>query len=332
VDFTEKISPHFNAIEPSFFEISVAMAFDYFALEEVDIAVIEVGLGGRLDSTNVIMPEVSVITNIGRDHMNILGNTLEEIATEKAGIIKKNTPVVIGETNPVTASIFRSKAAEENAPIVFADQLRFANNWEQEPHVLRLEIADHHHTDHLALDLDLNGIYQVKNCITVLETVHQLQGKGFTISQEQTKKALSSVKHLTGLKGRWDVIRIAPMVVLDVGHNEDGIRQVLSQLSITLYRKLHIVLGMVKDKDITGVISLLPKTAEYYFTKADIPRAMPEKMLAEMAAAAGIKGSTFSNVNEALENALQHAEKEDMVLVCGSVFLVGEVDVSRFHH
>ena len=332
VDFTERISPNFNEIEPSFFEISVAMAFEFFAIHEVDIAVIEVGLGGRLDSTNIITPEISVITNISRDHMNILGDTLEEITGEKAGIIKKYIPVVIGETNAITAPIFQAKAAAENAPIFFADQLRFANNWEQEPHVLRLEIADHHHTDHLLIDLDLNGIYQVKNCITVLEAVHQLQEKGWTISQEQTKKALAHVKQLTGLKGRWDVIRISPLVVLDVGHNEDGIRQVLSQLSITRYKKLHIVLGMVKDKDISGVISLLPKTAEYYFTRAEIPRAMPEEMLAALAEKEGISGNTFPDVNTALENALQHAEKEDMILVCGSVFLIGEVDVSRFHY
>ena len=264
--------------------------------------------------------------------MNILGDTLEEITVEKAGIIKKNIPVVIGETNATTAPIFQAKAAAENAPIFFADQLRFANNWEQEPHVLRLEIADHHHTDHLLIDMDLNGIYQVKNCITVLEAVHQLQEKGWTISQEQTKKALAHVKQLTGFKGRWDVIRISPLVVLDVGHNEDGIRQVLSQLSITRYKKLHIVLGMVKDKDISGVISLLPKTAEYYFTRAEIPRAMPEEMLAALAEKEGISGNTFPDVNVALENALQHAEKEDMILVCGSVFLIGELDVSRFHY
>ncbi len=332
ISFTEKISPSFNAIEPSFFEISVAMAFDFFALHEVDIAVIEVGLGGRLDSTNIVMPEVSVITNISRDHMNILGNSLEEIAFEKAGIIKKNTPVVIGETNPVTAPVFRQKAAAENASIIFADQQRFANNWTQEPHKLHLEIADHHHTDHLLLDLDLNGIYQIKNCITVLETVHQLTEKGWTISNEQTKNALQQVKHLTGLKGRWDVIRLNPMVVLDVGHNEDGIRQILDQLSITTYKTLHIILGMVKDKDIVSVLSLLPKTAKYYFTKADIPRAMPEEMLSTLAANQGINGNAYPDVNKALENALSNAGKEDMILVCGSVFLVGEVDVNKFRH
>lgn len=332
IDFTEKISPHFNNIEPSFFEISVAMAFDFFAGQNVDIAVIEVGLGGRLDSTNIIAPEVSVITNISRDHMNILGNTLEEIAREKAGIIKKNTPVIIGETNPVSAPIFSEKANAENAPVFFADQLRFANNFNQEPHVLHLEIADHHHADHLRLDLDLNGIYQIKNCITTLETVHQLQLKGWTISHEQTKKALSQVKHLTGLKGRWDVIRLYPMVVLDVGHNEDGIRQILNQLSITTFRKLHIILGMVKDKDISGVLALLPKTAEYYFTKADIPRALPEDILASLAEREGIKGKCFPDVNKALDMALSHAGREDMILVCGSVFLVGEVDTAKYRH
>jgi dihydrofolate synthase/folylpolyglutamate synthase len=330
VEFTEKISPHFDSIEPSFFEISVAMAFDYFAREKVDIAVIEVGLGGRLDSTNIIMPEVSVITNISRDHMNILGDTLEDIAYEKAGIIKENTPVVIGETNTVSKPIFIKKAKEKNAPIFFADQLRFANNWEQDPHMLHLEIADHHHTDHLLLHLDLNGVYQIRNCITVLETIHQLQVKGWVISNDQTKKALSAVKHLTGLKGRWDVIRISPMIVLDVGHNEDGIKQVVSQLSITDFKNLHIIIGMVKDKDISGVLSQLPENAEYYFTKANIPRAMPEEMLCSLAETKGLRGKIYPFVNDALSAAVSKADKEDLILVCGSVFLVGEVDVARF--
>ncbi len=166
----------------------------------------------------------------------------------------------------------------------------------------------------------------------MLETVHQLQEKGWTISNEQTKKALSQVKHLTGLKGRWDVIHTSPVVVLDVGHNEDGIRQILNQLSITPFKKLHIILGMVKDKDISGVISLLPPTADYYFTRADIPRAMPEEMLASLAAEKGIKGKTFPDVNKALREAIEQAEKEDMILVCGSVFLIGEVDVSKIQY
>jgi dihydrofolate synthase/folylpolyglutamate synthase len=330
VDFTEKISPAFSDVEPSFFEISVAMAFEFFVQEQVDIAVIEVGLGGRLDSTNIIMPEVSVITNIGRDHMNILGETMEEIAFEKAGIIKQGIPVVIGESHPITAPIFRQKAEAENAPIYFADQLRYANNWTQEPHLLRLEIADHHHTDHLVLDLDLNGIYQVKNCITELAAVHQLQEKGWAISNEPTKTALLRVKQMTGLKGRWDVIRLAPLLVLDVGHNEDGMKQILSQLSLSRFRKLHIIIGMVRDKDVSGVISLLPPTAEYFFTRADIPRAMPEETLASLAAQKNIRGKTFPDVNNAIQAAINNAEKEDMILVCGSVFLVGEVDTARF--
>ncbi len=330
VDFTEKIQPYFDDIEPSFFEISVAMAFQHFANEKVDIGVIEVGLGGRLDSTNIILPEISVITNIGRDHMNILGNTLEEIAFEKAGIIKKNIPVVIGETNPLTAPVFMKKAASEHATIVFADQQRFANNWDQDPHMLHLEVANQHQNDHQLIDLDLNGVYQIKNCITVLETVHQLQEKGWTISHEQTKTALSKVKHLTGLKGRWDVVRINPLLVLDVAHNEDGIKQVLNQLSITDYKNLHIVLGMVKDKDITGVLSLLPKTAKYYFTKAAIPRAMTEDKLLSLANEVKITGKTFPEVNSAIQDALLHATKDDVILVCGSVFLVGEVEVDRF--
>jgi dihydrofolate synthase / folylpolyglutamate synthase len=330
VDFTEIISPFFNRIEPSFFEISVAMAFEYFAREKVEIAVIEVGLGGRLDSTNIINPEISVITNIGWDHMNILGDTLAQIAFEKAGIIKSNTPIVIGETNPETSIVFRKKAADEKAPIFFADQLRYANNWQFTPHLLHLEIADHHHSDHQLLDLDLNGIYQIKNCITVLEAVHQLQQKGWTIDNEHTKNALRQVKQLTGLRGRWDIIHHDPMVVLDVGHNEDGIKQILNQISISTYKSLHIILGMVKDKDISKVISLLPRNAIYYFTKADMLRALPEQTLAEIAAGQGLQGKTYSDVNHALTEALGQADKEDLVIVCGSVFLVGEVEISKF--
>ena len=329
IGFTDKIKPHFDTIEPSFFEISVAMAFEYFAREKVEIAVIEVGLGGRLDSTNIIFPEISVITNIGWDHMNILGDTLELIAGEKAGIIKRNTPVVIGETNHETAPVFNKKAAEMNAPIFFADQLRYANNWNITPHLLHLEIADHHHPDQLILDLDLNGVYQVRNCITVLEAVHQLQLKGLAISNEQTKNALRQVKHLTGLKGRWDVIRHEPMVVLDVGHNEDGIRQILNQLDLTTYKSLHIILGIVKDKEVSRVISLLPRTARYYFTRADIPRAMQEDQLMEMANAERLEGKAYPDVNTALHEALLHAAREDLILVCGSVFLVGEVDAAK---
>lgn len=323
--FTEKTSPWYDDIEPSFFEITVAMAFEHFAEEQVDIAVIETGLGGRLDSTNIIDPELSVITNIGWDHMNILGDTLELIAFEKAGIIKKDTPVVIGETQPDIKHVFINKAAQENSPIFFADQIRFANEWEYKGNMLLLSVADHDHTDHESYTLDLRGIYQIKNCITALEAIHQLNLKGWHISQEQIRNGLANVKKLTGLHGRWELIAHDPAVVLDVGHNEDGIRQILSQLSISDFLHLHIVIGMVKDKEVDRVLRLLPADASYYFTQAHIPRAMDAALLKEKANGLGLKGESYPDVNTAMMQARSKAHQHDMILVCGSVFLVGEV-------
>lgn len=325
VDFTERTAAWYDEIEPSFFEITVAMAYDFFAKEKVDVAVIETGLGGRLDSTNIIKPLISVITNIGWDHMNILGNTLEQIAYEKAGIIKKDTPVVIGETQPEIKQVFLDKAAAENSPIYFADQQRFANEWEQDGHRLIMNVADHQHTDHENYTLDLTGIYQVKNCITVLEVIHQLNQLGLKIGKEDTKTGLAQVKKLTGLHGRWEQIGHDPAVVLDVAHNEDGVKQVLSQLSVSHYEHLHIVIGMVKDKEVEQVLNLLPKEATYYFTEARIPRALDAVSLKDKAMSAGLAGEVFADVNTALKQARLKASKNDLVLVCGSVFLVGEV-------
>jgi dihydrofolate synthase/folylpolyglutamate synthase len=323
--FTEKTAPWYDEIDPSFFEITVAMCFEHFAEQQVDIAVIETGLGGRLDSTNIIYPELSVITNIGWDHMNILGDTLEKIAFEKAGIIKKNIPVVIGETQPEIKHVFIDKAAQENSPISFADQARFANEWEYKGNMLLLSIADHHHADHETYSLDLRGIYQVKNCITVLEAVHQLNLKGWNIATEQVRTGLANVRKLTGLHGRWELIDHDPAVVLDVGHNEDGMRQIISQLSISDYRHLHMVIGVVKDKEVDKVLELLPKDASYYFTQAHIPRALDAAMLMEKAHAIGLDGEQYPDVNTALKAARTRAHQHDLILVCGSVFLVGEV-------
>jgi dihydrofolate synthase / folylpolyglutamate synthase len=325
VDFTGRTSAWYDEIDPSFFEITVAMAYDYFSREKVDVAVIETGLGGRLDSTNIIKPMISVITNIGWDHMNILGNTLEKIAFEKAGIIKKNTPVVIGETQPEIKHVFIDKAEAENSPIYFADQERFANEWAQDGHRLTMNVADHRHTDHENYILDLTGIYQVKNCITVLEAVHQLNQLGLTIGKEHVKTGLAQVKKNTGLLGRWEQIGHDPAIVLDVAHNEDGVKQVLSQLSVSQFDHLHIVIGMVKDKEVEQVLLLLPKEATYYFTQAQIPRALEAALLKEKALPAGLIGDVYPDVNTALKQALLKANEKDLVLVCGSVFLVGEV-------
>lgn len=330
VSFVEKVKPWLNEIEPSFFEITVAMAFLYFAEKQVDVAVIETGLGGRLDSTNIILPELSVITNIGWDHMNILGDTLEKIASEKAGIIKPGIPVVIGETQQETKQVFIEKAATSGSSITFADQQRFVNNWNQEGSLLNAEVADHYHQDHEWYHLDLTGVYQLKNLLTVLESCHQLTARGWQITGEQIRHGLNNVKHLTALHGRWELIHQQPAVVLDVGHNVDGIRQVIAQLEITNYHSLHIVTGMVKDKDIDKVLALLPKTAHYYFTQAQIPRALPVTELVAKAEILGLKGNAFPDVNAALTHTLAVAHKDDLILVCGSVFLVGEVNRSLF--
>jgi dihydrofolate synthase/folylpolyglutamate synthase len=326
-DFVERIQPAIDEIEPSFFEITVAMAFDYFVREQVDIAVIETGLGGRLDSTNIISPELAVITNIGWDHMNLLGNTLPAIAFEKAGIIKPRVPVVIGETDRETRSVFEQVAKENQAPLFFADIQRYVAEWKYEHHQLVLEVAVSHTDERISYQLDLPGFYQTKNCITVLEVIYHLQKAGYKITEHHIQQALRQVKKLTGLHGRWEVVHANPVVVLDVGHNEDGIKQIISQVELSDYQHLHIVIGLVKDKEIEKVLSLLPKEAIYYFTRAQIPRALPETELAARAQVLGLNGHAYSDVNTALQQAMQKADKRDMILVCGSVFVVGEVSL-----
>lgn len=326
--FVERMKEQVDLLEPSFFELTVAMAFEYFSYQQVDIAVIETGLGGRLDSTNVIVPEIAVITNIGMDHMNLLGPTIEAIAGEKAGIIKEKVPVVIGETLPNTKPVFEKKAEEMLAPIVFADQHRFAAEWQYEHHRLTVLMANSEmDEDRHTYQLDLPGYYQTRNLVTVVETVKQLQQKGWKITQGDMEKALRQVKKLTGLHGRWEVIQEHPAVVLDVGHNEDGIRQIMAQIELTDYRELHIVIGMVKDKEVEKILALLPKEATYYFTRARIPRALPEDELTRIGTALGLEGKSYPDVNTGLKAALAHAAPTDLVLVCGSVFMVGEVAI-----
>jgi len=325
IDFTERTKVVTEEIEPSFFELTVAMAFEYFAEENVDVAVIETGLGGRLDSTNIITPEISVITNIGWDHMNLLGDTLEKIAFEKAGIIKENVPVVIGEVIPETRKIFDAVAAEKNAPIIYAEEQRYAPAWSVNTHHLNVEVAHKHHIDHKNYQLDLNGIYQVKNLITILEACTQLEQKGWKINDHLIQEGTKQVKKLTGLHGRWEIIGTDPMTVVDVAHNADGIKQLMEQIELMPYRELHIVIGMVKDKEINTILSLLPGTANYYFTQAQIPRALAAVELMKQGNAMGLKGSSYATVPFALEKAKEAAHKDDLVIVCGSVFVVGEV-------
>ena len=327
VSFVEKMKAVSEEISPSFFELTVVMALQYFAEQYVDIAIIETGLGGRLDSTNVITPELSIITNIGYDHMNILGDSLEKIAFEKAGIIKQNVPVVIGESLTETKNIFLQKAKECNAEIIFAEEKFRITNSVLKNNELEVEVSGTNVGKKESYVLDLNGIYQQKNLRTVLTSVDELNKLGYNLEKENIKSALASVKKITGLHGRWDVIHQHPMIALDVAHNEDGIKQLVHQISLCNYKDLHIIFGIVKDKEADTILSLLTKNATYYFTRSQIPRALPEDELAAKAKAFDLHGENFSEVNEALKAAIAKASKEDLIVVCGSVFLVGEVDL-----
>ncbi len=330
IEFTERTKALSEAIQPSFFELTVAMAFDYFAQQKVDVAVIETGLGGRLDSTNIITPLLSIITNIGYDHMNILGNTLEEIAAEKAGIIKPGVPVVIGEYLPQTKNIFIHKANECNSKIYFAPDKFEVTDIISTTTALNCTVKDTEHNITENFTLDLNGLYQIKNLCTVLYAEGILTQLGFTIKNEAEKFALANTKKLTGLHGRWDVIAQNPTIVLDVAHNEDGMKQLNNQLSITNEKnvKNHFVIGMVKDKEVSKVLSLLPSDADYYFTNAHIPRALPAAELQSKAAEFNLKGDCFDDVNKAIAAAKQKATATDLIIVCGSVFLIGEVELT----
>jgi dihydrofolate synthase/folylpolyglutamate synthase len=327
IEFAERTRKITATIEPSFFEVTVAMAFEYFAIEKVDIAIIETGLGGRLDSTNIITPILSIITNIGYDHMNILGNTLQEIAHEKAGIIKQNVPVVIGEYLEETKPIFINKAKEMKAPIYFAQEQFATYDIRYTIYDLKVDVEDVVSKCKETFTLDLNGLYQIKNLLTVLSAEGILFQHGFTINNEAEKFGYANVKKLTGLHGRWEMIAENPTVILDVGHNEDGIKQILRSKQQFPNSKTHFVIGLVKDKDIDKVLALLPKEASYYFTHAHIPRALPAHELRDKAAMIGLTGDCFENVNEAINAAKQKANKDDLIIVCGSVFLVGEVDI-----
>jgi len=327
IDFITSNHTLIETIEPSFFELTVAMAFHVFAKEKVDVAVIETGLGGRLDSTNIITPRLSVITNIGFDHMQMLGHTLPEIAFEKAGIIKPDIPVVIGELLPETKSVFEKKANECRGNLLFTEE-NFSVVSCKQKEFLSIEVKDKENVIH-TYDLDLKGTYQQKNLLTVLQAIHVLQNQGWNISEEILREGLKTVQQNTGLAGRWQIIHHNPQVIMDVAHNTDGIQQMITQLNETSHHHLHIVMGMVSDKDVSSVLKLLPKNANYYFTKAQIPRAMNEVQLQTMAKTHGLYGYHFENVNNAIHAALKQADKDDLIIICGSVFVVGEVKLEN---
>ncbi len=329
IEFVEKISGLIDQVKPSFFEITVAMAFDYFAQKKVDIAVIEVGLGGRLDSTNVIDPVLSVITNIGFDHMNMLGDSLSEIAFEKSGIIKENTPVVVGERNAESDEVFLQAAALHDSDILFAEDIYATTNYQWKQNQLIVEVQNQLIQNDHQFKLDLSGIYQIKNVCTVLSAFDVLYDKGFIIKDDIIKEGLANVVTNTGLTGRWQVIHKEPLIVLEVAHNEDGIQQMLKHINELSFQNLHIIFGIVKDKDTEAILQLFPPQAKYYFTQADIPRALPASEVKFTADNLNLTGEVFINVNEALQNVLSVAGKEDVIIVCGSIFLIAEVDIEK---
>ena len=325
VSFTHQIQPLLATLDASFFEVTVAMAFEYFSREKVDIAVIETGMGGRLDSTNVILPELSVITNIGWDHMQFLGDSLEKIAAEKAGIIKMDTPVVIGQEQRETRAIFEKQAANKNASISFATDHWSVQQVTWEKEFLQIVVKNKDGLAHY--ELELLGIYQQDNLLTVLESISQLKNIGWKIEDNHIDKGLRSTKKITGLRGRWDILSRSPLTILDVAHNEDGIHQVLKQLKRISFENLHIVTGMVKDKAIDQLLELFPRQARYYFTNAKLPRALPAAELAAAAQALGLEGDYYSDVNEAIRAAREAAQPKDLVLICGSIFIAAEVNI-----
>ncbi|MCK9616661.1 MAG: bifunctional folylpolyglutamate synthase/dihydrofolate synthase [Lentimicrobiaceae bacterium] len=326
--YVDKYKELFESIQPSFFEMTVGMAFEWFAEEQIDIAVIETGLGGRLDSTNIITPIVSTITNIGFDHTHFLGNTLEKIAFEKAGIIKKNIPTVIGETHPSTQDIFINKAKETGSSIFFADKEFITGNalYDKKNRCLVTDIYFPDNTLYLkSLQCDLTGQYQLKNIRTVLQTLRVLNANGWKIGEDSIRRGLRNVNKNTGLSGRWQILQSQPLCICDCAHNPDGMQEVISQLQLMQYDHLHFVIGMANDKDIDHVLEMLPRNATYYFCKANIPRGADASELAGKAAGFGLHGNIYSSVKEAYTFAQKAASMKDLILVSGSIFVVAEV-------
>ena len=321
IDFVEHERAFFEPLHPSFFELTTAMAFKFFADEKVDVAVIEVGLGGRLDCTNIITPDVSIITNISFDHVQFLGDTLAKIASEKAGIIKPNIPVVIGETTPETKPVFISKAEEQNAPIIFAE--------EQDEVMGECLLAkggfDYQTKTFGLITAELGGLCQTKNTRTIIEALKQLIGKGYRITRQNVADGFASVCKNTGLMGRWQKLSDKPKVICDTGHNVGGIQYIVKQLELQEYDNLRIVMGMVNDKDISTVLSMMPKHAVYYFTQASVKRAMPCRDFKAKAAGYGLEGDAYPPVRQAYEEALHDASQNDLVFVGGSSFIVADL-------
>ena len=299
VTFVSNNKSQFEQIDLSFFEFTVALSFKYFEKEKVDIAIIEVGIGGRLDSTNIINPELSIITNISLDHTNILGDTLEKIAIEKGGIIKTNTPVVIGRYQSEIEHIFNDLSKRKQTKISYS----LSNNYE----------------------LDLKGDYQKENCRTAVTSIKEMQKKGWKVSEKNIKDGLLNTVENTRFEGRWQVLNKQPLIICDTAHNEDGLKKVILQIDQTFHHSLHIVFGIVDDKNLENILKLLPRDAKYYFCKPNIPRGLNEKYLQKIASDKKIKGIAYSSVNNALDAAKENAQKNDLIFIGGSTFTVAEV-------
>lgn len=326
VEFVERNKAIIEKIEPSFFELAVAMAFEYFAINKVDIAVVEVGMGGRLDSTNIINPLVGLITNISKDHTQFLGTTIESIATEKAGIIKKNCPIVISQTQAQAKEAFIAKADAENSPIVFADQYLSADKTNQDSGSLTADIIQSIQIRFKDLQIPLAGDYQQKNVLGAIAVIDALnKHHDFGISDATIREGIENLNNNFPLLGRWQRLCENPLTICDTGHNEDGLKFVLSQLAKQKYKTLRFVLGMVNDKDVDKVLTMLDKNAIYYLCKADIPRGLAVQVLAEKASKAGLTYKECDSVAQALKQAQSESEPGDLVFVGGSTFTVAEV-------
>jgi dihydrofolate synthase/folylpolyglutamate synthase len=331
VAFVEKYKKNIEEIEPSFFEMSFVMAIEYFASQNVDIAIIETGMGGRLDSTNIITPILSIITNIDYDHTQFLGNTLEKIASEKAGIIKQNVTVVIGESNPLTDKVFIEKAKSSNSKIIFADKiisLKHKNNdtnnlYNSTFQTFQTFKKGNNYIDNI--NCPLKGFYQSKNLKTLLCSVEELNHLGYYITEDILLKGIENVKINTGLKGRWDIVSESPLIICDTAHNKAGITEIVNQLNSLNKDKIHFIIGVVNDKDLDNILKLLPqKKADYYYCKADIPRGLDSNILANTANNIGLKGNAYNSVKEAAQKAIENASENDIVFIGGSTFVVAD--------
>lgn len=320
-DFLDKfLNSGYNGRKPSFFELTTILAFNYFKLQKVDYAVIETGLGGRLDSTNIINPILSIITNISFDHTQFLGNTLAKIASEKAGIIKPNTPVIIGESDVETTPVFAEKAQNTKSKIIFAEQCNEILSVKKQSEYLVLDTKTFG-----TIEDELTGDCQIKNANTILNAVNELRASGIRISDDSVRAGFKNVSEQTGLKGRWMKLSDSPLTICDTGHNTGGMQYISRQLKAIDCRKLHIVIGFVSDKDVSHILDMLPKDAEYYFTQASLPRAMQCEKLKVIASEKGLNGNTYKSVKEAYNAAKSSASTDDMIYIGGSTFIVADL-------